>query len=315
MSNTKFLSTVFFPLYIFSFYLSFSVLNPFLVWVGLEINLLGFLGVLKLTNTNKTEIQTLKYFLPQALGSAFILVGILCFESLPFFLGAALILKLGLFPFHSWFISVRANISYFGLWLISIPQKIIPFLLVLSLNFLASWIIVLGGRLVAVTNIVNTRRMGEILGYSSLFNMRWFLCVCESVDMLIFFFRVYGFSLILVTFFFRKRRKAIKAEINIQIQSWEELLKLLILILNLAGVPPLLNIWRKRIFLHVFLDKSWWGLLRVFVACSLVLRYAYLRVCINYRFLSSVRFHKAFEHRHDSRARVLLIASTIIFFL
>ena len=94
--------------------------NWFLVWCGLEINLIGFIPIVIQTK-NQGEVEAaIKYFLVQSIGSALVLFGsCMCFLyieswvgpifSLPVFAG--LLIKLGIFPFYFWLPRVIINIS------------------------------------------------------------------------------------------------------------------------------------------------------------------------------------------------------------
>jgi NADH:ubiquinone oxidoreductase subunit 2 (subunit N) len=106
-----------------------------MVWLGLELNIVGFLGWMCMSGGNnyiklvgwavKDEISVFppniepfaKYFLVQSVGSAFFLVfplvysvGVISGLGI-FFLLFGLFIKRGVAPFHQWFPSVCSNVS------------------------------------------------------------------------------------------------------------------------------------------------------------------------------------------------------------
>lgn len=284
----------------------------------MEVNLLRFLAVLKFSDSRKAEVQTLKYFLPQALGSAFLLIGILCVIYQEVFFLNALLLKLGLVPFHFWFIRVSKRISFFGLWIISIPQKLIPFRLMLhcwtTTIYYLNFFIVFLGSMVCIISVSQTTRIRIILGYSSLFNRRWMVLVLDSGDVLFLVFSLYGISLALLTNFLAQKKMFISGEINQQTNSWGELFKLILLLLNLGGIPPLLNIWRKAVLIHYFLHCGDLVYLLSFVSVSVFLTYIYLSICLAFGFFSSIRFHFSFETPRNVSFWGLILSSACLFF-
>ena len=273
------------------------------------------MAILKLHSSQKTELETIKYFLPQALASAFLLIGFLCSAELsPAIYWTALLVKLGLFPFHAWFINIAKKISYFGLWLVSIPQKIIPFSLFLHSKLIwTTWVAVFSS-LVALVRIRSTSRINLILAYSSLFNSSWLLVVLIDIDVFAAIFFIYGVSLGVLTHFLSGTQSRSISENNQRTKRWEGTFKLIIMLLNLGGVPPLLNIWTKRLFLSYFFFCSEFVLFFLFARVSLLLTYIYLRICLNFRFFSSARFHLRFETSHRAAFRFLVVCSRAIFF-
>merc|ERR1712088_417357 len=71
-----------------------------------------------------------------------------------------IIIKLGAAPFHGWFLSLSKSVRLFILLLISTIQKIIPVLIVRSLNLF---------------NSIMLLRLIKILALSGINNLVWFL--------------------------------------------------------------------------------------------------------------------------------------------
>ena len=82
-------------------------------WIGLELNLLGFVPMAMLTLTNKKSAIT--YFVVQSIGSLLLLYGGITTAAalLASFLGV--LLKMGLTPLHFWVPPVARKLSPMGL--------------------------------------------------------------------------------------------------------------------------------------------------------------------------------------------------------
>lgn len=147
------------------------------------------IGLIKILRIGEIEIQTLKYFLPQALGSVFFLVGVFTLRNtggfrLIMFLG--LLIKLGLFPFYAWALRLYANLGMNLIWFVAVPQKLLPFWILINwrisqrirvIFFLGITIL---GVLVRVVNLFRQNRISLILGYSSFFNLSWALVAVKE---------------------------------------------------------------------------------------------------------------------------------------
>nr|YP_010570483.1 NADH dehydrogenase subunit 2 [Xenostrobus securis]UZG65996.1 NADH dehydrogenase subunit 2 [Xenostrobus securis] len=174
--------------------------SKMMVWFGTEINVFGFLGVLKLRKVVETCLM--KYFLAQTLGSVFIFCGVFLAMSYSYVgllgdscLQVGVLCKLGMFPVHMWFPSVMGSSDWFTLVWLSTVQKLGPLLLagLLCANSLIMLISIVGTAFVGSVGGVDKTSVRGILGYSSLLNMGW-LCFCSVCFPGLFIFFFIGYS-------------------------------------------------------------------------------------------------------------------------
>ncbi len=76
------------------------------MWAGLELNLLTFLALIKIRGQNKLEINSIKYFLAQALGSIILLLRFISMglgqpRQAQLIFTMRILIKLGVFPFQA----------------------------------------------------------------------------------------------------------------------------------------------------------------------------------------------------------------------
>lgn len=123
-----------FHLYLILFLRIIIIINSstwIIVWVGLEINILTFIGLEKYYSYSICEFE-IKYFFLQFIGSLLFILAYLT-KTINFFLFLSLMIKLNLFPFIIWIIHslkwIRKKLVYIFFFL----QKIGPLILVKKL--------------------------------------------------------------------------------------------------------------------------------------------------------------------------------------
>jgi NADH:ubiquinone oxidoreductase subunit 2 (subunit N) len=145
------------------------------VWVRLELNILLFVALLRFRKSG-LEVVRIKYFIVQRIGSTLFLrsVGIATFigvrEALIRLIRLALFLKLGVAPFHGWFIRVISDIRWDFFFLASTVQKVLPLYLISILSSGLLALVVVLRSLVRVLGSLNQLLIKKLLAYSSVFS-------------------------------------------------------------------------------------------------------------------------------------------------
>lgn len=236
----------------------------------------------------------LKYFLIQRVAS----VWFIWLALLSTFLGQgltaglrvfAIALKLGIAPFHGWFVSVVSRTSLGLIFILSTFQKFIP-LLILSLLRARSFIrhSLVFFTLVSVFLIgLGQVTVRKVLVISSLNNVRWiFLGAQASPIAWVFFLRTYGLLLRALLIFIQKiRAGAISHRILIRLRNSLKLV-FIFLLLSLGGLPPFLGFFNKLLIIKLLLTEGSIVALIIIVFSSLLLLFYYISWWF---FLASVR--------------------------
>lgn len=300
----------------------FRAQHIFTFWLGLELNLLAFIGILKLCARKNLDTSYVKYFLPQALGSALFFVFVLI-KSLSWvllartFLVLSLLIKLGLFPFQFWFIRVGGCINFESLFLLSVPQKLLPFWGLISNEpvDLILYTRLAGGVFLRLEGALRTYRLNLILVYSSLINSSWFLLALTRYDLFFWIFLVYRFSVALILHTAKAHSGGTLVRIKMAQINWITRRLLLILLLNLGGMPPFINIWGKIALLQALFRQTNLLVGLAFIARSLVFFYVYLRVGFSFFTISQRKPHLAEVVLDPTVITVLVLGSGIFFVL
>lgn len=230
----------------------------------------------------------MKYFLRQALGSIVLILRLLTSQVI-IIRGYSLIgvvigilLKLGIFPFQEWFISVSITSNFIEFWLISIPQKIIPIWFLVNLGGNKSVLIIRAilGAILAILGGLRRGRRLSILAYSSLMNTGWIALLIRNIDMFFFVYTFYGASLWCLIKRLHMTGALLNGQQTYQV-SWISQISLVVLFLNLAGMPPFFNMWRKAFLMIELLCTSQTRLFIFFLLSSVIFLYIYLRLCFS----------------------------------
>nr|YP_009520110.1 NADH dehydrogenase subunit 2 [Bathymodiolus securiformis]ATB19141.1 NADH dehydrogenase subunit 2 [Bathymodiolus securiformis] len=228
-------------------------------WVGMEVNMLGFMCLLGIKSVLNMRVL-INYFVFQSFGSTMYLFGssvILHCESFNiallgyFLIHLGLLCKAGLFPFWVWVPSVVNSSNWFVSYLLLGIQKVGPLLLLgvwspcsEFLYFVIFAMSILGG---LGGSIQNSYR--DVLVYSSFVHGAWMLvCLIESQNLFLFYIGAYLVQLGLVIYYlWRSNANSMKSG------KWS--LMVASSLMSLSGLPPLAGFVVKMTVVFCVGDK------------------------------------------------------------
>ena len=270
------------------------------VWAGLEINLIGFLPVLLYQKRTSERESAVKYFIVQALGSGLLIFGSLLACSVSFtwdpslpsssravvVILAGLLTKIGVFPFHFWLPRVMAGLPWLSCLILATWQKVAPLFLVSTLIEVADLysaillvsVLAAGSSLTGGFGGINQTQIRSILAYSSIGHLGWIVFArCHSSWAIKAYFLIY--LLISFTIFLAIWTMNIpntKTLTNLITHRRAAILAVMVMLLSLAGLPPLLGFISKWVVLLVSAASSLYPLLGLLVIGSVISLFYYL---------------------------------------
>lgn len=145
-------------------------------WCGLELNLMSFIPYVSTKESVYSSEAALKYFLIQALGSSFIIMGaveLVFFVDFGCLLLVALLLKLGAAPMHFWFPQVIGGLTWLQCVVLMTVQKVGPMFLLSYVLVRESACLVVYGRailsaVVGALGGINQILLRKLLAFSSI---------------------------------------------------------------------------------------------------------------------------------------------------
>ena len=105
-----------------------------MIWIGIEIRILRFLLILMFSDLYQEHNNTVKYFLFQSIASIILLLSLSLLGELKVLGTTIIMIKLGIAPFHLWFISLINKVRIVNLIWLTVIQKIIPLRLIVVIK-------------------------------------------------------------------------------------------------------------------------------------------------------------------------------------
>lgn len=269
------------------------------IWVGLELNLIGFIPLIMFTKSIVEGESRVKYFVSQAIGSGLILFGRLISFRVSFswdlgsrldnvgiwLVAGGLFLKLGLFPFHYWIPSVIAGMSWFSCIVLATWQKIGPLFLLNSFIDLGNASVLfyvmcagaIGSSVIGGVGGLNQTQLRALLAYSSINHLGWMslrIMIGEWVFK-IYLLRYIVISLPLFLVVWIRDFNSFFSLWKVR-NSFFYYLFFLLMLLSLGGIPPLLGFFPKMIAIMIAAKLSWLIVISVIVVSSLLALFYYL---------------------------------------
>lgn len=287
------------------------------IWFIIEINIFTFV-ILMIVEIRKTSISNrLKYFLYQALASVLFLYCVRYHRhSLRFLASMIIVTKIGMAPFHFWFMRISKNINIGLFFWISTIQKFIPLFIFRRVGFSRGYLLAvlrISLTLSVVNLLVQVKLLG-VLASSRVFANNWLIGaslarVQTSVKFMIVYMAVQS-SVALMTYMCRINSLSNLNPGNRRRQA----LYLFMSLLLLGGMPPRPLFFIKLEVVLVLIDINMLYLVRGLLVASRIRFYGYINInifktCLGVRRL----FIKQLYSSHYGPVVLLGIGYVVIF--
>ena len=272
------------------------------VWAGLEVNLIGFLPILLYQKRISERESAVKYFIIQALGSRLLIFGSLVASSASFtwdpslssswlsvmILLTGLLTKIGLFPFHFWLPSVIAGLPWLSCIILATWQKVAPLFLVTTVLavtdtysiILLACVLAAGSSLIGGLGGINQTQIRAILAYSSIGHLGWIIFASShsSSSIKLYFLIYILISLTIFLAIWSLNAANAKRLARLMPAHLISLFSVMVMLMSLAGLPPLLGFISKWVVLLATRISSLFPLLGLLILGSVISLFYYLRL-------------------------------------
>nr|YP_010535779.1 NADH dehydrogenase subunit 2 [Rhipicephalus simus]QLD97323.1 NADH dehydrogenase subunit 2 [Rhipicephalus simus]UYB78834.1 NADH dehydrogenase subunit 2 [Rhipicephalus simus] len=265
----------------------------FIFWLMMEINMMSFIPVIndfKLKNYN----AMITYFIIQSFSSSLFFISSFQYSlfNSELFLGLiniAILIKLGVIPFHFWLIMISESLTFYTLFILLTIQKIIPLLIIEKfMNPLIMPLYVLS-TLMASFMALKYKMMKKILIFSSISHQGWILClIAKKMNFWISYLMMY--SIIIYTII--KNCKTINF-INLNNLSMMKMTlsvknSMIMSMMSLAGMPPFLGFFMKIMAIFLLMKMNLFFMI-ILITSSLINLFFYLRILTPF-FFTNLKF-------------------------
>ena len=259
------------------------------VWLGLEVNMISFVGYVGMVRRVGSE-AIMRYFIIQVVGSLIIfflgvygiygsgVVGDLFLGSYLIFM--VLALRVGIRPFHFWFPVVMGGLGWDGVLILMTWQKValLGLMMMIEVNFYVILFLGLASVFIGGVGGYNQMIVRGLLSYSSISHIGWIVVaigLSESVRLL--YFLIYVLIRVVVVVMLRVGGRVYISQV---VFGGRVILcgVFYLIILSLGGLPPFLGFLGKWVVLLIIIEVGvavFGGFIMIF---GLVNLYYYLRI-------------------------------------
>nr|AXS65491.1 NADH dehydrogenase subunit 2 [Curculionoidea sp. 13 KM-2017] len=287
----NFYKILFFSVMTTSTLLAISSISWMVIWASLEMNLLTFIPLMKMSKNKFSSESSIKYFITQALASYFLLFMILIsalstysqFELyISILLDSTLLMKMGVAPFHFWLPEVSSGISWEMNMILLMWQKIAPMILISyspkPLMFLST-ISIFSSMFSSILGF-NQTCLRKIMAYSSINHSSWMVsALLVSLNTWLMYFFTYCMININIMIFFNKYNIFFISQMS-KLNPFNKTIKMIFMMnfLSLGGLPPFLGFFPKWLVTMLLIKMNLFALSLILILSSLLSLYFYLRI-------------------------------------
>lgn len=265
----------------------------FIFWLIIEINIMSFIPVIndfKLKNYS----AIITYFIIQSFSSSLFFISSFQYRlfNSELFLGLiniAILIKLGVIPFHFWLIIIRESLTFYTLFILLTIQKIIPLLIIEKfINLLIIPLYVLS-TLIASFIALKYKIIKKILIFSSISHQGWILClIAKKINFWISYLIIYSIIIYTIiknckTINFINLNNLSRRKITLGVKN-----SIIISIISLAGMPPFLGFFIKIIAIFLLIKINLFFII-ILIISSLINLFFYLRILTPF-FFTNLKF-------------------------
>uniref|UniRef100_A0AAU6QE85 NADH-ubiquinone oxidoreductase chain 2 n=1 Tax=Laelaps sp. TaxID=3081785 RepID=A0AAU6QE85_9ACAR len=283
---------------IFSYLIAFMSDSFFFIWFSFELNLVSFIFLMWDMKTVSSINSMMKYFLIQSLISMIFLFMLLIFEimNLTYIISnmmiLILLLKMGVFPFMFWLLDVVEGMSMSILIFFFSLQKIIPLYVISMVSFYYLDYIIILTTLFSLFMMLNQFSIRKFLMFSSMVHSGWMMMS------LMLGFKVWLLYLIIYLFILLGLLNLSKLDSFFQIKFTDlnEKLIIMMMFLNLSGLPPFLGFFSKVLILSYLMEYNL-GMMIYLILLSIFSSYIYMMYLSFMFFYKNISFNLYFYNK------------------
>nr|AXS65771.1 NADH dehydrogenase subunit 2 [Curculionoidea sp. 4 KM-2017] len=262
-------------------------------WIGLEMNLLSMMPLMKMFNNKYSAEAMMKYFIIQTMASMMLLFSIIMYLNfsksilymkfpIHMILNSSLILKLGMAPFHFWLPEVSSGLNWSMNMMLLTWQKIAPMILLSYTikNIMFFSIIIITSSLMGGLQGMNQTCLRKLMAYSSINHMSWMTSTLfNSLNIWLYYFCIYSLINLNIMIIFYKYNMFFIKNLN-NLYNFNKKLKLMFMMnfLSLGGLPPFLGFFPKWLTINFLIKYNFYILSMLLILISSVSLYFYMRL-------------------------------------
>nr|YP_010981217.1 NADH dehydrogenase subunit 2 [Exoristobia philippinensis]WOE90347.1 NADH dehydrogenase subunit 2 [Exoristobia philippinensis] len=291
------------PMLLITNLLIFLNSSPFFMWMIMEMNLMCFMNIISIYKFLYSQIL-MNYFLIQSFNSYLFLFSTIMLNTnffnnvMNFLIIMAMLSKMGIPPFHMWYLNMMKQLNWIIFYLNSSLQKFIPLYITYSYVNKINHYIFFFLILMFLSPMMSLKffSMKIIMSFSSMIQMIWIInLMMFNEKMWLSFFIFYNFiSLILILMFYSHNINYLY-EMNSMKNNINTMFSMNLMIFSLASIPPFTGFMNKWMFMdNMNLTNSMYMLMMMMIF-SIINLYFYSRIMILNSMIFQLNLNKNFK--------------------
>nr|AXS66434.1 NADH dehydrogenase subunit 2 [Elateroidea sp. 5 KM-2017] len=283
------------------------------MWMGLEINLLSFIPLMKEKNNSMSSESMIKYFIVQALASTIFLFALLNpFINSELMILSSMSIKLGLTPFHFWYPMIMEGMSWINCLILSTWQKISPLIILSYLNFnLMMLMFVILTNLVSSFLSMNFSSLRKLMTFSSLNNISWMMPLLSiSKPMWMIYLVLYSIVSSSIIFMFKTLNISFMNQMFLIKFKFKWNIMVMLSFLSMAGLPPFMGFIPKWISIQNLINSNLFFLTFCLILSTMMLIFSYSRMLFSSMMI--INFEKSWNKIIINNSTILLLMNIFI---
>uniref|UniRef100_A0AAU6PCL1 NADH-ubiquinone oxidoreductase chain 2 n=1 Tax=Amblyseius obtuserellus TaxID=3061186 RepID=A0AAU6PCL1_9ACAR len=281
--NLSFLKLSSFLLFLLSLMFCFSSNSLFFIWISMEINMLMYISMME-PKKPKIYNNLMMYYIIQSLASSlFIFFFILSYcinfldkhSCIYFIIFLSMWMKMGFFPFNTWYFQVSENLNWFMWFMLNTLQKVLPLWILtffLTKTKLLNLMILLNV-MYSLFEIWNQTSIRWMINASSLNHFSWMALSMNSqfnIWEMYFIFYLLSSAILYLILYFMNWNSMLNINSNLDYYS---LMYFSLIMFNFMGLPPFLGFLPK---LMVMMMASSWFLMTLLILFTIFTSIIYI---------------------------------------
>nr|AIG20064.1 NADH dehydrogenase subunit 2 [Bemisia tabaci complex sp. Asia I] len=265
--------------------LGWTMNNWLMIWYLMEVCLVLFLGLCTVGKGYSVTESMMSYYLIQVIFSlimlAFILfymfnLGYLC----NFILIMGMMVKVGMFPFHFWFIMICGKLEWLSFFMLSTLMKLIPLILLYYLfSMLSFFLIMMSSAIFGSLMGLNSNAIQKMMGYSSMITICWLIySMSISLNLFFVYFTSYSAMLFWLTNILSKYNIFYINQFKFNSMSLDTKIVIFSYSLSISGFPPFLGFLVKWLVINYLWYLGFKFVVSLMVFISVLTVYFYLQM-------------------------------------
>nr|ATI10821.1 NADH dehydrogenase subunit 2 [Cryptophyllium tibetense] len=280
----------------FSVLISISSNSWFIVWMGMEMNLMSFMPLMMNSENISSKESMMTYFMTQTIASMLLMMSIVMmmwkssinenelFNNKEMMMLLSLMMKSGTSPLHFWLPKTMEGLKWSSCLMLMTLQKMIPLMLltkVIKINTF-SMTVVMTSMIVGAIGGLNQTSLRKLMAYSSISNNGWMIsAMMISEKTWIIYFMMYSMMITVMTMSMMKYKNY---HMN-QLMSMNEPLKtkmmLLMNMMSISGLPPMMGFMPKLMVIKANIINMEMMTMLTAMMAALITIYYYLRLMLS----------------------------------